>query len=86
VDFVFFNLHPSAAPISLLATGQVVIDLCNIHGNSCRRTFNNGRQTRAMGLACGKETEHGLFILLFVYRLLASAILPLVETENSPLF
>jgi hypothetical protein len=39
-----------------------------------------------MRLTCGKETEHGLFILLFVYRLFASAILPLVETENSPLF
>jgi hypothetical protein len=84
--FILFNLHTSAASIPLLAPREVMIDLCDVNGYSCGNTFNNGCQRRAMRLTCGKETEHGYFILLFVYGLFASAVLPLVETETLSFF
>src|SRR5215510_3066545 len=57
-DFILFNFHSPASPVTLLTACEVVINLGYINLHPSRKAFDDSCQAGTMRFSSGKETEH----------------------------
>src|SRR5207249_3518722 len=60
LDFVRFDLHPTAPAISAHAALQFTIDELGPQPQASRHPVQDRHQRRTVRLPCGQESEHGL--------------------------
>ena len=55
---VGFDLHATAASVALLAAGKLCVDVGLGERDACGKSFDDGRERRAVRFACGEVAYH----------------------------